>query len=124
MRVQADGIRNWPELLARMQQQPHVRAVSPALYEQVLISRGARATGAVLKGIMPQYENQVSELLKDVTFGSAAALESTSAAQNPSARDSKEAFPPIVLGKEMADDLGAAVGSVVLITSPQGELTP
>ena len=126
MRVQADGIRNWPELLARMQQQPHVRAVSPALYEQVLISRGARATGAVLKGILPQYENQVSELLKDVTFGSAASLESAPAAQNPSAhnRDSKEAYPPIVLGKEMADDLGATVGSVVLITSPQGELTP
>jgi len=126
MRVQADGIRNWPELLARMQQQPHVRAVSPALYEQVLISRGARATGAVLKGILPQYENRVSELLKDVTLGSGASLASAPAAQNPSApdRDSKEAYPPIVLGKEMADDLGATVGSVVLITSPQGELTP
>jgi lipoprotein-releasing system permease protein len=31
---------------------------------------------------------------------------------------------PIVLGKEMADGLGATVGSVVLVTSPQGELTP
>jgi lipoprotein-releasing system permease protein len=119
MRVQADGIRNWPDLLARMQQQPHVRAASPALYEQVRISRGARATGAVLKGILPQYENQVSELLKDVRFGSASTL--APATPNP---DAKEAFPPIVLGKEMADDLGATVGSVVLITSPQGELTP
>ena len=34
------------------------------------------------------------------------------------------AMPPIVLGKEMADSLGAAVGSIVLVTSPQGELTP
>jgi lipoprotein-releasing system permease protein len=33
-------------------------------------------------------------------------------------------MPPIVLGKDMADNLGAAVGSVVLVTSPQGELTP
>src|SRR6202011_4777931 len=32
--------------------------------------------------------------------------------------------PPIVLGKDMADNLGATVGSVVLVTSPQGELTP
>jgi lipoprotein-releasing system permease protein len=31
---------------------------------------------------------------------------------------------PIVLGKDMADNLGATVGSVVLVTSPQGELTP
>jgi lipoprotein-releasing system permease protein len=31
---------------------------------------------------------------------------------------------PIILGKDMADELGATVGSVVLVTSPQGELTP
>jgi len=34
------------------------------------------------------------------------------------------AMPPIVLGKEMADNLGATVGLTVLVTSPQGELTP
>jgi lipoprotein-releasing system permease protein len=34
------------------------------------------------------------------------------------------AMPPIVLGKDMAESLGATVGSVVLVTSPQGELTP
>ena len=33
-------------------------------------------------------------------------------------------MPPIVLGKEMADSLGAKVGDPVLVTSPQGELTP
>ena len=34
------------------------------------------------------------------------------------------AMPPIILGKDMADELGATVGSIVLVTSPQGELTP
>jgi len=33
-------------------------------------------------------------------------------------------MPPILLGKDMADDLGATLGDTVLITSPQGELTP
>jgi lipoprotein-releasing system permease protein len=33
-------------------------------------------------------------------------------------------MPPILLGKDMANELGAKVGSVVLVTSPQGELTP
>ena len=33
-------------------------------------------------------------------------------------------MPPIVLGKEMADSLGAKVGDPVVVTSPQGELTP
>ena len=33
-------------------------------------------------------------------------------------------MPPIVLGQDMADNLGARVGDPVLVTSPQGELTP
>jgi lipoprotein-releasing system permease protein len=119
LRVQADGIRDWRELLERMSKQPHVVAAAPALYEQVLVSRGARATGMVIKGVLPEYENKVSELLKDVKFGSAAPLV-------PAAADEKDAnsVPPIVLGKDAADDIGATVGSVVLVTSPQGELTP
>ncbi len=139
LRVQADGIRDWRGLLARMAHQPHVKAVAPAIFEQVLISRGARARGAVLKGVIPSYENKVTGLLKTVKFGSAEALSAApegtppataggQAAESPSSMAGAEervaALPPIVLGKDMADDLGATVGSVVLVTSPQGELTP
>ena len=45
LRVESDGIRNWQSLLARLQKEPHVAAASPAIYEQVLVSRGARAKG-------------------------------------------------------------------------------
>jgi lipoprotein-releasing system permease protein len=155
LRVQSDGIKDWPALLDRLSHQPHVVAAAPAIYEQVLISRGPRARGAVLKGMIPSYERKVSDLLSTVKIGSAEALE-TNAARAPSpasdssskavpsqlqgSSDSKPtnnspdelaavqqrvaAMPPIVLGKDMADDLGATVGSVVLVTSPQGELTP
>ena len=71
MRVQSDGIRNWQELLARLTKQPHVVAGAPAIYEEVLISRGARAQGALLKGILPAEERKVSDLLDNVKFGSA-----------------------------------------------------
>ena len=43
MRVENDGIRDWRPLLDRLAQEPHVKAAAPALFEQVLISRGARA---------------------------------------------------------------------------------
>src|SRR6266702_4443891 len=33
-------------------------------------------------------------------------------------------LPPIVIGQDLAETLGAAVGDKVLVTSPQGELTP
>src|ERR1035441_4130742 len=60
LRVESDGIRNWQDLLSRLQKQPQVLAGAPAIYEQVLISRGARAQGAILKGILPQDERRVS----------------------------------------------------------------
>jgi lipoprotein-releasing system permease protein len=138
-RVQNDGIRNWPELLDRLEKLPHVVAASPAMYEQVLISRGARARGAMLKGIVPARERRVSELLQDVKLGSAQPLIDSQEratqpappgpeANDPSSlegeRERFQSMPPIILGKDMADDLGATVGSVVLVTSPQGELTP
>ncbi len=117
MRVANDGIRNWRELLARMEKQPHVVAASPALYEQVLISRGARSDGSVVKGVQPEHENKVTDLLKSLELGSAEAI-------NADRSRAQGELPPIVLGKEMADDLGASPGSIVLVTSPQGELTP
>jgi lipoprotein-releasing system permease protein len=157
LRMQSDGIRDWHPLLEKLSKEPHVEAAAPAIYEQVLISRGPRARGAVLKGMLPQYERKVSDLLNSVTIGSAAALEEARVAPGPSdsaqgkvrlGSDGAEprpdtnstpaespddlagvqqrvaAMPPIILGKDMAEELGATVGSVVLVTSPQGELTP
>ena len=135
LRVESDGIRNWQDLLARLQKQPHVLAGAPAIYEQVLISRGARAQGAILKGILPQDERRVSDILDTVKSGSADSLEMRKEDQsgtsppesdepNPLSARLTASRPPIVLGKDMADQLGATVGSLVTVTSPQGELTP
>ncbi len=138
LRVESDGIRNWQDLLARLEKQPHVLAGAPAIYEQVLISRGARAQGAILKGIIPQDERSVSDILDTIKSGSADSLEKPNerkedqAASSPPDPDEPNplsarvtaSLPPIILGKDMADQLGATVGSLVTVTSPQGELTP
>src|SRR5271165_338987 len=120
LRVASDGIRDWEALLARLEKQPHVVAGAPAIYEQVLISRGARAQGGILKGIIPRDERKVSTILDTVAQGSAAALDESPQLNG----DQPATLPPIILGKDMADELGATVGSVVTVTSPQGELTP
>src|SRR3954466_1215577 len=126
MRVESDGIKDWRPLLERLEKEPGVKAGAPAIYEQVLVSRGARATGAVVKGVLPQYERKVSELLDTVKLGSAEKLEVPTQTSNTGSSGAARTpeLPPVVLGREMANDLGATVGSVVLVTSPQGELTP
>ena len=154
-RIADDGIHDWPAVMDRLSHQPHVVAAAPAIFEQVLISRGPRARGAVLKGMIPRYERKVGDLLTTINEGSAEALEedsqpdggaassrrisapenagegaraTQSADQSPDSLAAVEqrvaAMPPIVLGKDMADNLGATVGSVVTLVSPQGELTP
>jgi lipoprotein-releasing system permease protein len=151
LRTADDGITNWRDVLARMEREPHVVAAAPAIYDQVMISRGARAGGALVKGIVPEYERRVSDLLHFVKGGSASALEpprvdegdlargagdqdeGTRAGSPASTRASLSTqaspkqtreLPPIVLGKELADSLEAVVGETVTVTSPQGELTP
>ncbi len=133
LRIESDGIRDWEPLLNRLEKAPHVVAGAPAMYEQVLISRGAHAQGAVLKGIIPSYERRVSDILDSVKSGSAAPLDPASEKGSAPA-DTDEtnglsarvtaSLPPILLGQDMANSLGANVGSLVTVTSPQGELTP
>ena len=94
MRIAADGIRDWRPLLARLRALPHVTAAAPGLYGQVLISRGARSGGALIKGILPADERTVGDLLQSLTSGSAAALGPT---PNPSGEP-----PPILIGSDLA----------------------
>jgi len=122
MRVAADGIRDWRPLLERLRKVPHVTAAAPGLYGQVLISRGARSGGALIKGILPKDERTVGDLLQSVVAGSAKSLEPVA---SPVTHDAAaQAVPPIVIGSDLAETIGAAVGDAVLVTSPQGELTP
>ena len=121
MRTMSDGIREWRPLLDRLRRIPHVVAAAPGLYEPVLISRnGARAGGAMLKGIIPAEERTVSDMLANLKEGSVAPL--SVAANTEDTYGSPT--PPIVIGTDLADSIGASLNDVVMVTSPQGDLTP
>ena len=113
IRSQNDGINHYDALTDRLSKLPHVVAAAPALYEQALISNRQRSSGVVIKGIDPGRELKVCDLLQRLTKGSLQGL--------------SETFPdadPIIIGAELARSLGVTVGDTVMITSPQGTLTP
>ncbi len=133
MQMDGMGISDWQSLLARLRKVPHVISASPGLFEQVLVARGARDGGALIEGILPDDERTVSDLLSKATPGAVQALEpvvapqagSHSAPADPRNADPQNAeLPPIVLGSDLADTIGAATGDSVIIISPQGEMTP
>jgi lipoprotein-releasing system permease protein len=114
------GISDWRPLLARVSKVPHVIAASPGLWEQVLVSRGPRDGGALILGVFPDEERRVSHLLDHATPGALQALEPVNQASSASGG----ALPPIVLGGDLADTVGADAGDAVTVISPQGDLTP
>ncbi|MDE3187558.1 MAG: FtsX-like permease family protein [Acidobacteriota bacterium] len=132
MRTAADGIKDWRPLLAKLRHVPHVTAAAPGLYGQVLVSRGPRAGFALIKGIIPAEERTVSNLLDSMASGSTKDLNPDAPAPASNAVSGANElpapintpYPPLVLGKDLAEQIGAQVGDSVLVTSPQGELTP
>jgi lipoprotein-releasing system permease protein len=125
MAVDGFGIPDWSSVLAQVRAVPHVVAAAPGLYEQVLVARGARDGGAMVKGILPDQERTVSRLLDATTPGSVQALAPTPAAAAPASdAPANRPMPPIVLGKDLADSIGASPGDSVLVISPQGEMSP
>jgi lipoprotein-releasing system permease protein len=113
LRSKNDGIKDYEALSARLSSLPHVAACAPALYGEVLGSFHSRAQGVVLKGVDPQREIHVGDLLMRLREGTLKGLSQTFADADP-----------VILGKELAKSLGAFVGDTIVITSPQGYLTP
>jgi lipoprotein-releasing system permease protein len=152
MRTAGDGIRNWRPLVERLRALPHVTAAAPALFEEVLIAHGVRSGGAEITGILPAEERTVSDILREVKEGSAESLRPTLPAPaselgadpvrdgaakdglpdvpsqvseaRPGAPGPAGGVPPIVIGTDLAQAIGAGVGDAVQVISPQGELSP
>ena len=143
MRVADDGMSDWRPLLERLRALPHVTAAAPELYEEVLIARGAKSGGALINGVIPADQNTVSDLLSPRNLlapSEAYSLEPLDSLpcsgiadtgvvclQGPDGtivREPSHPVPPIVIGKDLAEPIGAAGGDTVTGISPQGELTP
>jgi lipoprotein-releasing system permease protein len=111
-RPAAQGIRDYRQLAARLTQVPGVRAVSPAIYQTVLLSANGNARGIVLKGVDPGLERRSNEALRRVASGTA-----------DFAPDA-EGIEAILLGRSLADELHLDVGDYLTLIGPEGHLTP
>jgi lipoprotein-releasing system permease protein len=108
----ADGgaLPDWQAVSAKARQNPAVVAAAPFIASQSLLARGDTLRGALVRGIVPQEEARITEL--------AARLRDTSLnALQPGAWQ-------IVLGSELARQLGVRAGDPVTLVAPSGQVTP
>lgn len=126
--VQARGretIDGYPELVHQVEQVPGVVAATPYIFKQVLLTSKTGVQGVVLRGIDPDKEPQVTEMIKNVKSGTVRDL----AVQRPPTPAPADAStqpgrkPGIILGKEVAMRLGVAIGDRINVVSPVGPIS-
>jgi lipoprotein-releasing system permease protein len=108
-----DAFENYGEVVEAVRGVTGVLGSAPALYGKGLLTSPGGSAVVTLKGIVPDLERTVTDLPAQIEEGSLAPLE-----------DPGEGMPPILLGRDLAANLGVGPGDVVTATSPQGRLTP
>jgi lipoprotein-releasing system permease protein len=98
---------------AALERDPRVAAASPFVMGQGILTFDNRSTGVVVKGLYPATEFSVNNLKGALVRGSWDALQTPRAGEPPA----------VVLGEELAKNLGVWTGDDVVLVSPQGTST-
>jgi lipoprotein-releasing system permease protein len=104
-----ETVRDWPEAMRIAHANKHVLGAAPYVERQAML-QGARVSGAIVRGVMPDLEPDVSEIDRRMVQGRLA--------------DLAPGRFGIVLGKELAMTLGAGVGDLVTVYAPEFSATP
>ncbi len=101
---------DWQAVAQAARRNPEVRGAAPFIASQVLIARGEDMRGAMVRGIMPSEEASVTPLAAQLKEGVLKEL--------------KPGNWGIVLGSQLARQLGVHEGDAVTIVTPNGQVTP
>ena len=106
-----DGrLQEWRAVEQRARENADVIGVAPYVLGQAMVARGKAVSGALVRGVLPEQEREVSEIGGHMLEGSLAAL--------------KPGEFGVVVGSALAWKLDLTVGSPVFLVVPQGQATP
>jgi lipoprotein-releasing system permease protein len=105
-----------PELIKSIENIKGVSAASPFVYTQVMLKSSSGISGAVLKGIDPKSAGRINKNLQ------ADSLQTIQRSERNSSYSS--IVSGIILGKELAMNLGVSSGDMVYLISPTGIISP
>jgi lipoprotein-releasing system permease protein len=101
---------DWPSVDKKISGHPEVKASAPYILGQGMITRSNQVHGALIRGIEPEREAGVSQILSNMVRGNADAL--------------KPGNFSIIAGKALAQQLGAQLGDKLTLVAPKGRVTP
>jgi len=100
----------WEELAGTLQGNPDILATAPYIRGETMLSNGNRVSGGILRGILPEVEGGVSDVVTHIKQGDINLL--------------RPGEFGIVLGKELAFALGVGIGDSVTVVSPRINIGP
>ncbi len=103
-------ISNWRPQIAKLAHFPGVVAAAPYIEEQGMVTHGNKSAGILLRGVLPDAERKVADLAPHLLSGHVS--------------DLVAGKYRVVLGKDLAEEIGAKVGDRVVVIVPQGDVTP
>ena len=108
--VDAAAVADMPGLLSRLKAHPQVLGAAPFITAQALLARGEDMKGVLVRGIDPALEPEVSDLSNETQAGVLQRLQPGEFS--------------LVLGRDLANNLGLQSGDPVTLVSPSGQVTP
>ncbi len=105
----SDKMEDWQNVKDISLQHEQVVGVSQYIMKEVMIAKGAISSGVSIRGVDPQSESKVSDVLNHVIEGSSAGISSRSY--------------NILIGKSLADKLQVNIGDKVTVVTSDMQLT-
>jgi lipoprotein-releasing system permease protein len=130
-----DGaIGEYNEISEKVRRFPGVVGVSPFVYSQAMIVGTANVVGVVVRGVAPESAGDVtnieSAIGKAMLKGRHGRVEEKVLKEKGREvllalnGETKTGSPPIIIGKELASNLGVIVGDTVSLVAPFGKIGP
>jgi lipoprotein-releasing system permease protein len=108
------GVGDYRVQLDALRREPHVVGAAPAIIGKALVSAAGEQAFINLKGIDPKIEPQVTAIAGAMRTGSLDDL----------AKEDPESPGAILLGSDLAAQLGVMAGDSISVVTPQGTLSP
>jgi lipoprotein-releasing system permease protein len=112
LKASQQGMDHYGELIKEVEQVKGVVSATPFIYTEVMLSSESNVTGGVIKGIDPDRVGKVTELAHNMKAGRLQDLKEESGS------------PGIILGVELAKQLGVSLNEPIQVISPLGTITP
>lgn len=109
------GIADYHAEATRMKAFPGVLGAAPAIVGKALVTGAGNSAFITIKGIDPAYERTVTQIDAAMRSGSLDALSIVS---------ETDPAPGIIIGVDLAKNVGASVGESVTLLTPEGTTTP